>query len=184
MPQFNYYGTWDDSIAVLRCLFKYDSVRVVHDAGIWQQPSPHYYHSLTDELLHLLEQRPFLFIYGSFSQYPPGFVRRETGPEAGTYRLALNEGGPGLELGLPVCRQTHESVELGSRFLSYPAKFLNPETHLWEEPPNEVRAAFVEIRSRMKKCLQRTKLNQVIFIGPNALELLNQGKATIIDRGA
>ena len=183
MPQFDYYGTWDDSVAVLRCLFEYDSIRVVHDTGIWQEPSPHYFHSLTDELLHLLEQRPFLFIYGQFSQFPPGFVLRDTGLDAGTYRLAINEGGQGLELGLPVCRKTEETVELGSRFLAYPAKFLNPETQIWEKPSTEVRAAFVELRSRMKKCLGRTKLNQEIFIGPKALELLNQGKATIIDRG-
>ena len=69
MPQFDYYGTWDDSVAVLRCLFEYDSIRVVHDSGIWREPSPHYFQSVTDELLHLLRQRPFLFIYGQFSSF-------------------------------------------------------------------------------------------------------------------
>lgn len=183
MPQFDFYGTWDDSIAVLRRLFEYDSIRVVHDAGIWQEPCPHYFYSLTDELLCLLEQRPFLFIYGQFSRFAPRFVRQDAGLNAGTYYLAINEGGPGLELGLPLCRKTAETIELGSRFLSCPPAFLNPETQTWEKPSSEVRSAFHDMRSIMKKCLRRTKLNQVVYIGSEALELLVSGQATITDRG-
>src|SRR5262245_3755581 len=126
MRQFDYYGTWDDALDVLRCLLGYDDLRLVHDSGIWRQPVAKYYRSVTEELAELLRERPFLFLYGSFSRFDPGFVLRESGPYAGTYRLEINRGGPGLELGLPVCHEANSTVELGSRFLAYPAEYFNP----------------------------------------------------------
>jgi hypothetical protein len=184
MRQFNYYGTWNDSLDVVQAILKRGDIRVIHDSGIWHRPVAKYFHVLTEELETLLKTRPFLFLYGKFSRFEPGFVLQENGPNAGTYWVSIKRGGPGLELGLPVCFENNGTICLGSRFLAYPAEYLNPETHLWERQCEEVRSTFSELRLLMKKCcLKRKKMNSPLFIGPRALELLNQGKARIIDRG-
>ncbi len=178
MGQFDFLGTWNDSWNLLGEILKRNDVKFVPDLK-FNGPKPLYITYLDEEAKEVLRDRRNLYIWGSFSIFPPCLDRIEEGQNAGKYSVWLAGGGPGLGLTLPACYEEGGLLNLGTGDLSYPKFTFNPNTNLWEPPSPALKAGYKDIKARIKRHLVRHKLKTFIWIGKEALQLVKQNKAKI-----
>jgi len=183
MPDFSYYATFDESIALLGDLVKLCSVRLIPDVGKFHEPSTHSYDAVNSELVEQLRRRGVLFLAGSFTKHPPKLVRRDAGSAEGTYYISISEGGPLMQMVLASVNLVEGQPTLVSGMVSHQKRYEDPITGLSEPASTEVRQAFKEIVSTMKRRLVPHQLAMKIWIGPDALGLLQKNEARIIDLG-
>jgi hypothetical protein len=183
MPDFSYYGTFDESITILRDLVEQCRVTLIPDLGAFPEPLAPSYDAVTDEVFKQLRRRRVLFLAGSFTRHPPKMRRLEAGPNAGSYYISIPEGGPLIQMTLATVNIVDGQPTLISGMVSQQKLYVDPVTGLSEPASPEVRQAFKEIVRTMKKRLVPYQLAMKIWISREALRLLQSGKARIIDRG-
>lgn len=183
MPDFSYYATFDESINILRDLVEQCGVKLIPDLGAFPDPNAPVFDAVTNEVIEQLRRRRVVFLAGSFTRHPAKMRRLESGPNAGTYYISIPEGGPLLQMTLATVNPVDGKPTLISGMVSHQKRYQDPVTGHSEPASEEVSQAFKEIIATMKKRLVAHQLAMKIWIGPEALALLQQGEARISDRG-
>jgi hypothetical protein len=177
MREFAFFGTWKDSWAVLEAIEQLGMFWMVPD--LWyERPEPLLYQHVDDSLKGMLTERRRLFLWSAAfaSEFPP--LREGSGATRGRYRVPTAIGVPLLQLVLPPCYEKDGVLNVGAGDLIASSVVINPATQ-HEEPAAELLAAFDLVRSRLKQVLTRHKLKTWIWIGPEALRLLQQEQVRI-----
>lgn len=182
MPDFSYYATFDESIALLRSLVDQCGVRIIPDPGVFSEPVAPSFNSVTEQMIEQLRKKRALFLAGSFTLYDPVMHRRSSGTAIGTYYLSLDEGGPLIQMTIATVNDV-QGPTLISGSVSYQKFYKDPNTGVSPPASAEVRESFKSIVSTMKKNLVAHQLSMKIWIGPAALQLLRAGMAEIVDKG-
>jgi hypothetical protein len=191
MAQFDYLSSWKDSWTILSAILEPGNVSVIPDLK-YDQPQVQYLTTLDEVRDHCLHGNRKLFIYSeSFAVTPPGFLNLDTGVNAGRYVVNDGVGGPLLVLVLPACyyynsdanpTQAFEggtNVHLAAGMLYHPRQYWNPETTMSRSPSDSLRAGYKEILRRIKTRLVRHRFHKPIWIGKDALQQVQEKKATI-----
>ena len=175
MGKIEYFGTWEDSWAIVEDFFARGDLRAYWDVGRYDEPNAKPFTHLTPEVKALLRETRGLYIFGSFSTHPPLFRRQQTGIEAGKYFLSQGGGGPLISF-----FTARENVVDGQLLLldgdisTQPYYELEPKCYV--KPSDELKAAYADLVKRMKKHLVRW---EGLWISPAALQLLKEGKAEL-----
>ncbi len=128
----------------------------------------------------VLRNRRRVFIWGDdFSQYPPVLTPVHKDRADTLYTAEARKGGPSLDLSLPACYEEEGFVNLAHGMFSYHTEYQNPETGAWVIASAELKAGYRDILGRMKRHLVRHRFHELIWTGPDALRLLQEGKARI-----
>jgi hypothetical protein len=183
MPDFSYYATFDESVALLGELVNQCGFRLIPDAGAFYQPSAPSFNSITDEVIEQLRHRRVLFLAGSFSQHPPKMRLQTAGPNSGSYYISISEGGPLMQMVLATINCVAGQPTLISGMISHQRLYQDPVTGQSNPASTQVRQAFKQAVATMKKRLVPYKLAVKIWIGLDALRTLKRGEARIIDQG-
>lgn len=181
MSQFSFLGTWKDSWAILDSILEGEDSSLIPDLK-YAQPEPLCVRVLDDDVKDTLMHCRNLFIWGkTFSSFPPFLQRIPDGINAGKYFLEIAKGGPGLELTLPPCYTEDKVLNLGPGTLSYQRQWFNPEANAWQKPTEQVKAAFKEVTTRIKRHLVRYPRSgqREVWIGHDAVQLVESKEARI-----
>ena len=169
MPTFRYFGTIDDSFAILRDLCD-RGLRVVVEPGASDDPKPRVFESVTDELMTILRGAPSFYLAGAFTRSQVQLERVTTLVTQGRLLQAL-VGRVGI---------VDDKSTLLPGDVSYQSKYRNPKTDQLEPASKELLAAYtlaaLTIRNRC------TRYSAEIFIAPKALSLVQQGHVAIDNR--
>lgn len=175
MAEFEYFGTWADSWAMLTDIMKLDDYELLVD-DFYEVPNAALY-GLADAALETsVKLVPKVLLFGPFSKCGPVFIKQTAGEKAGQYYAAYNKGGPFLDLSL--ARETDSGL-VGIGSLSYGTEFLDPGTGAWLKPAPEVRHAFNGIKSAMRRRLTKMTLRRPFWIAQDALLRLERGELRI-----
>lgn len=181
MAQFDYLGSWQDSQGIVGGLLRRPGTRLLVDDW-YTKPIPTCIDVPPRDARQLVQEWRSIFITGAdFSPFPPQFSKVENGEVL--YRIRGNEGGPCLRLTLPACYEQDGMIYLAHGMFYYYREYLNPNTKAWEPPSPEVKAAYKEILRLIKQHLVRHKFHTPIWIGRDALRLLQEDKARITGFG-
>ncbi len=181
MRSFDYFATFDESVTILGDLFA-QGLTLVAQPAPFDEPKAPTFDSVSDKLVEMLRYAPGFFLAGPFTKFPIQFSLLKSGPSAGKYVVDLLTQGP-LMQGLIARINTVDGIEelLPGR-ISYQDAYKNPTTGEWERPSAELKAAFkLAVSAIKKRCLRHKIADAEIFIGPAALELLENGQAQIDD---
>ena len=178
MPNFVYYATFDESVAIIRNLSAQD-FRVITEGGPLEKPEAPSFSSVTDELVAILKQAPVYYLAGSFTRFPIHYDRLPSGPAEGKYTINFLIGGPLMQSMVSRIRVVDGVPKILPGDVSYQKLYQNPETQEWEKPSAEVLAAFRKAESVIKKHCKASKKWSGKHIGPEALALLERGEAQI-----
>jgi hypothetical protein len=176
MPGFNYYATFDESIAILQAICD-RGYTVVAYPELFDEPKAPLFTAISDELRELLRIAPAFFLAGKFSRFPIQYRKLPTGPAAGKYRIDFLSEGPLLQALLARANIVDGSLTLLPGDVIYQAKYRNPETDVWVKAGREVKTAHREVVSIIQARCVPYQANAEVFITPGALELLKSGQA-------
>jgi len=181
MAQFDFYGTWIDSWKLLEILTE-KNLSLIPDQW-YKSPSAIFFNEINEELKDLLHKKRRLFIWGKeFSLFPPHFVLQKSGPRQGEYSIGAAYGGPCLDLTLPACFENDKKIKLSCGTLTFPKDYKNPKTNEWLKTSEDLKKYYKIISTDFKKILKKTKFRKLIWIGGDALNLLENGNAEIVDK--
>jgi len=185
VPQFDFYGTSRDAWQNVQNILAVSDVSAITD--IWyERPEPNVYAAATDAMADEVEtkRRIFLIRSGVHLSYQHGLVQQRSGPKAGLYRIAPRELGEVLELTLPVCFERESQLWLSSGSLFCAPEFFDAEAEDWRKPTAEHNAFYRDVLRLIKASVRRVKLSSSTrWLGPEALSLLQEGRARVADRG-
>jgi hypothetical protein len=187
MAEFDFYGTWEDSSLYLEKVVTLGRFTLVVDMP-YEQPVVFQSKVLSEDLMTLLQQRPHLYLWSDeYSRFPAGFL-----PGRHYVTIDPHISGPALQLSLPICFPAEVNVRLGEGVLSYLPLYENPETGELYKPPEALKQAYNDVRRLLQKtmarCFVRCRVVSAgvikpivvpLWIGPNAMDLLEAGKAEI-----
>lgn len=179
MAEFQFYGTWDDTWRVLKRILAREGTAFVADLA-YHFPRPVWIRHLTSQAKEILHRRRRVYVFGEdFSLRPPCLVQPMTGSVAGKHFVYLAGGGQGLELALPNCQLDEGVWQLDAGRLTYPHEFWDAERGRWEKPTTALKAAFTDVKARMRTELEQHLPIRDLWIGPAAWDLVTAGKARI-----
>lgn len=179
MAEFQFYGTWDDTWAVLKAVLRRESIAFVADLA-YHYPRPVWIRTLTSHAREMLHRRRRVYVFGEdFSTRPPCLVQQMTGSVAGKHFVYLAGGGQGLELALPNSHLDEGVWQLDAGRLTYPHEFWNGERGRWEKPTTALKGAFLDVKARLRGELEQHLPIRDLWIGPHAWDLVRDGKARI-----
>jgi hypothetical protein len=179
MPGFHYYATFDESISILQDICDKGYIIVAYPA-LLNEPQAPTFTAVTDELKEVLREAPSFFLAGKFSRFPVQYRLLESGPSVGKYRIDFLSEGPLLQGVVARVNVVEGIPTLLAGDVSYQNQYRNPETDVWAKASNDVKAAYRQVVSISKKRCVRHKAAIDIYIAPDALELLESGRAQIL----
>lgn len=189
MAEFHFYGTWEDTWKHLQRIAAETSLVGAIDQW-YTSPKVYEFTGVTDEVKRLVKKNPRIFFLSDrYTYFPFHFI----GPTpSGLLRIDPEWSGPTLDLSFPACFECGEKVCIRSGRLFYQRRYIDPESEEYYKPPHELKQAFKEIQSVLKKDLTRLQTSYrmtgqrgvkntkaPIWIGSNALRLLDEGIAKI-----
>jgi hypothetical protein len=183
MAEFHYYGTFDESLAILGDVLSLGGLEALHDHGVRRPEDLPRFGLLTEELKDRLRLVPRYFIVGPFTGSPLSFDVLETGPYAGEYRIQETENGPVLRGWLAQLREIDGLPTLCSGDFGHQRHYWDTRTNTGFWPPDDLKKSYAQIVRRMKRHLVQHQLGKKVWITPGALGLLLAGKARIKDIG-
>jgi hypothetical protein len=191
MAEFTFYGSWEDSIAILDRLIQLNQFTFIVNKR-YSEPVPLTFNNLNADQNSDLEAIHNLFLYSErYSLYPPYFVQVKADK---TWFIDPPPSGPALDLGLPKLRyeSTIENTVLGRGILIYQSKYWHPETLEYYSPPQALKDAFKLVKKIItQNCEKRyisfryfgegQEKHQILtlFIGKFGMELIRRGNACI-----
>ncbi len=179
MPQFDFWGNWEDSWSVLRDFVERQDIVVIPDRW-YEMPKAEMFRNITEEVKKLLSDRRRMFILsGNTELRAQSFEQQEIGPRRGMYRFhaALGEA---LDLTLPACYQEGSVTRLASGTLTYPREVFDWTSEQWRKPREELRNLYTQMCAVIKShCLRRRVGQQSILVGKNAVRLVEAKEATL-----
>jgi hypothetical protein len=165
MPEFRYYATMEESLAMLRDLFGRSDLRAIAKAYDLPKPSAPIHTALTDTLAKESRKNPNLRLFGDFSTHPPLFAKVDD-----TY--VLSDGGGGPFVGLLLASVLERILVSGALWTQPHYELAGQRT--WPSP--EVKTAHADMVKVLKKHLLRW---EGLWISPGALQLLKDGQAEL-----
>jgi hypothetical protein len=192
MAQFHFYGSNVDTFEVLQV--------ITEPGDIALTPALNYptfraksFRSVEDGLLEALGKSPLLYVTGPFSLAPVKLRRSASNKSTGRWVInhrcenTINEkyGGPAFTLTIPLSlKRGKEMTRLSPGSLFRQRQFYNEETKQHSPVPDDLRSAYDDVLSRIKKVVKRRTIAGVrIWSGPDAHELLLSRKAIILVAG-
>jgi hypothetical protein len=194
MGQFNFYGTWNDSLAYLELLVRMEQFTFVIDMW-YTQPVPLQFMTLTNEVKAAVRKRPRVYLWcDRYSQFPPGF--REPTPN-GLMMIDPTKSGPALDLGLPVRFERNGQLGVGLGDLFYQPIYYEPRTREPYAPPEALKQTYNEVRTLLRKNMMKRYIRsqmitsknitkttiETLWIGSDAMALLESGAVKILVNG-
>ena len=179
MPLFAYYGTFDESLDIVRALCA-QGLSIIPHTGALDAPAAPRFESVDDDLVSQFRKSTQFYITGPFTQFPIRFKQLKTGPKAGKYlidessadslllqasiaRVNLVDGKPRLIWGNIILQKTYRDSSTGE----------------WRRPSEELREAYKRVVTLVKKKAKRYVAGVPIRIAPGALALFERGEAHI-----
>ena len=178
MPNFVYFATLDESIAILRDLCAL-GLRVIVEAAPADQPSLPVFETVTPELEALLAITPTFYLAGSYTRSPIQFMRLSDGDSAGKYVVNHLADGPIMQCRAGRLKIVRDVPKLLEGSISYQKSYKNQETGEWHGPTPELVTAFKKCVSAIKKrCVPLEKYPYAV-IAPKAQKLFENNEAQI-----
>jgi hypothetical protein len=183
MAEFNFYGSQEDAMAVLRNVLEPGQVEVVPDLS-HTSAKPKLFRKATAELLHALTINRGMYLTGSFSRNPLFLKKITRGKYSGRFHIDLTRGGPAMSLALPFCKKLEgEMWHLGPGSLFYPRCYWDDAITQAIRPSDELKAAYTSLVKIIKSALLRRHIGKHVWIGREGLSLLEQQQALILVNG-
>lgn len=180
MPSFVYFATFEESVRMLKDLCS-AGFRIVPEPGPFDVPEAQVHATVTDALEAVLQDAPNHYLTGSFARFPVQFSRLASGAAAGRYAINLLAQGPLMQSLVGRVRTVEGRPTLLPGDVSFETSYRNPETNGWEKASPELKAAYRKAVSIVKNRCVRPPPGAAIFIGPDALALLESGEVRIHD---
>jgi hypothetical protein len=182
MAQFDFLGSRIDSQNLLTMLLERPGTTLIAD--LWyKRPEADCIAYVDKNALELLMKRRGVYIWAEdFSHFPPVLAKVDDTPPV-LYSIQPKLGGPCLELTLPPCYEQEGFIHLAHGILSHQREYFNPESRVWERASPQLIAGYKNVQRLMKKYLVRHRFHEPIWVGPDALTLLEQGRAKICGFG-
>jgi hypothetical protein len=179
MRWFDYFGTFDESMAMVAELCA-SGLRVVAEPRAFDEPEAPAFAHVDAALRTTLRAAPAFYFAGAFTRFPVQFTRLESGVAAGKYVVDVLTQGPLLQALVARDNVVDGGLQLLPGRLSYEASYRNPETGAREKASGELKASYqAACKAIRKRCVRHAVGGAGVFIGPQALALLERGEATI-----
>jgi hypothetical protein len=183
MAEFNFYGSLKDSVWVLERLTQQGDLSLTPCLNFATR-HPSSYHRLDQGLLKALNINRRLFITGPFSRAPLSLREVKGGEYSGTFSIDETRGGPALSITIPMCQQRDDKLwYLAPGDVFYPPEYWDDASNQPVIPTLAVKEAFSAIVGVIKSQFRRVKIHKSVWIGPEALCLLDESKALILIEG-
>lgn len=191
MRQFDFYGSWDDSFAILAAILATGKA-VAFYSKPYLEPKARFFDRLTPELEEIAMARGGLYLWlPGISSLPLRFGQWDSGIYAGQYFVL--GGGPYLDLALPGCyeegpegahpsRSVDGGIRLAAGFLSCDHEFYVPEAEIVVKMPKAAQERDEEFRKIIKAHCKRFGPKKQ-WVGHHAIKLLEEGKAKVTGFG-
>lgn len=178
MPNFHYYATFEESIAILRDVCA-QGFRVIPEPAPRDEPAAESFDEVSDELVSMLKKAPAFYLAGSFTTFPIQFTHLKSGSAMGKYAINVLVAGPLMQCMVARVNAVEGKPTLLPGMVSHQKLYQNPDTGEWEKPPAEVVNAFRKVVSAIKKTCQPATDKSGIYIAPQALKLLEGDEASV-----
>lgn len=191
MREFDFYGSWDDSFAIVAAILATGKATAFYDLP-YLEPKARFFDNLTPKLREMAVKRGGILLWlPGISSLPLRFGIWDTGVYDGKYYV--DGGGPYLNLALPACYEEGPDgprpatvitgpVRLGVGTLSCPHEFYVPDPGIVVKMPKAAQERDEEFRKIIKAHCRRFGPNKR-WVGRHAIRLLEEGKAEVVSPG-
>lgn len=182
MAQLDFYCSIQDRTSILESIFRGASVNIIWD-GWYQSDKVPLFKVVSRNFLALLEEKRSCFLVSedAAAKACSGLVQQTLGERAGQYWVDVDRLPSGLALTLPACFDERGRTWLSSGSLYCPREVFNHSRSRWESAEVARRELFTTCKSILQKNLLKVSAYEKVHrIGPHALELVREGRATIL----
>lgn len=187
MGDFQFHGTWDDSLTLIDQILKTGSFKLIVDTGYKNTHVIEIYSSI-DIPQELISTTRSAFLWSDeYSMYPIKFDEPSINNERIINQL---KSGPLISIHFPDNFEEDGRKFIGRGDIFSTPYFINPYTQNQYSPPEALKRSFGELRKMMQKHMEKRfwkpyrnstipkYASQVkpVWIGKNAFELLKSGK--------
>src|SRR5262249_17096212 len=158
MADFYFYGSHEDSLAVLRALLEKGDIVATANTN-YPTRRLKSFRRLSPALLEALAINSMLFLTGPFSKAPLRLWKLDGGKYAGTYCIEQRHGGPALAISMPICKKLDGVIwHLRRGELYYQKHYFDDASQQWLRPSDELKAWHAALVKRIKPALKRTRI--------------------------
>ena len=192
MPEFSYFGVWDDSLDQLQAIAGLGRFRFVVGSRRYQEPKALEFTQPAQIAPDLVGKPLVLHLWSDeYSLFPPRFDRHGEWFGIDTVR-----SGPTLSLTLPASFERDGRVSVGHGLVHCPNFWQNPDTGAHYGTPDKLRRAYADVRAvlRRETLVQRflaaegfnmravdwEPVVESYWIGRHAAATLDEGQTDII----
>jgi hypothetical protein len=189
MANFDFHGTWEDSLFILANIVNQNKFWFVIDRT-YIKKDPLIFTSLSKEIINHINEDPNIYIF--LDENSQAQLNYTIFDENDSMTIDQKHSGPSLELWLCKEQPYEDKVQLGMGKLFYPHYFIDQITEEMYKPPEVLKKAYLEIQRILKKTMKKRylqfyevrekeiKLKPLLdWIGPNGMKLIEEGKAGI-----
>jgi hypothetical protein len=174
VADFSFYASDRDRTAILDAIANLGDYSFIPDRE-YATGTPEICKTRDATVLNQLSPKRNFYISGPYSKEPP--FMGKAGPQH--YYVDQSRGGPLIRLVLPLCREYHGRIWLGSGSLFRPAAFWDDKLACSNKPSEELESHYKRFRQTIKRFLRRRKIRTTLWIGVDALSLLDKREAVI-----
>lgn len=161
MPEFNFYGTWVDTVSILSRVITVFNCKFLVDKW-YDEPIPLIIQELTEENLSIIKENHSLFLwFDKYSSITPTFDHPNS---SGQTRINSIKSNPSIELIIPFYFEQHGKMGLRPGTLLYQMKYLNPINKESCKPSDDLKRHYQLIRKEIIKCLEKRYFQTEIFL--------------------
>jgi hypothetical protein len=148
MPEFNFYGSWTDTLKMLSKILNTKLYKIIINTG-YKRPSALELTSFSEDAIELLKKNHSVFLWSENYSY----FSLKFGPPNGQGSMAIRqlESGPVLDLSLADVYHDQGRSRVGQGLITYPPYFIHPETNKSYPPPEPLKRAYQSLKSLLKK---------------------------------
>jgi hypothetical protein len=183
MTEFNFLGSWQDTLTILQQILDLKTIRVLADVA-YREPLPFEVNSLSASTQNTLKKNYRVFLEtNTCSLYPIKFSKPNNNGYVGIQQL---ESGPLMGFSLPHTYKDNGKLIVGGGHIEYPPNFLIPYTNTSYKPPQELRKVYQQIKIMIQKnmvkrywCWTRKifggeiiSSKEILWLGKDAFELI------------
>jgi hypothetical protein len=178
--EFSFFGSRRDSESLLAVIAE-TGLAFIPD--IWvETPDPLVFREMDDVLKDLLQKDRSVYIWSESLGRLPRMHRADSGERRGLYRPLPYSDCAAISLFIPPFYEESGVMQLGAGRLSAPGTLMDTKTGESLPAANLV-AAFSDVRALMRRVLKRHRMTRWIWIGPDGLRLVPEGKGRLTAPG-
>jgi len=157
MAQFDFYGSWEDTLAILNALIALKKYSFLIDERYELEAPPFWFDHLDDISLKELEGWHYVLLWSrDYSMFPPYFHIYPAIPQV--KNVSIEKSGPALELTLVKNGTLKGQAIVGYGWLMHPSCFYYPDTGEPYKTPEALKQAYREVRRIIMSCCERRYL--------------------------